>query len=96
MAPHTWLGWKVLPMDQTTTQQAVSQNTPTENNLNLMEIFLVLSEIFSKNLNVLIRHTDYCFHKCYTNVGMIMKHWLCVVWLQQVQAAHRLGQQATP
>lgn len=56
-------GWKGLPMDQTTIQQAVSQNTSTENNLNLMEIFLVLSEIFSKILNVLISHTDYCFHK---------------------------------
>lgn len=66
MAPTQGLGssgWKGLPLDQTTIQQAVSQNTSTEISLNLTEIFLVVSEIFLKNLNVFIGHTHYCFHK---------------------------------
>lgn len=83
------LGYKGLPVDQTTIQQAVSQNTSTENNLNIIEIFLVFSEIFSKNLNVSICHTRYSSHK--RLVGMIMKHWVWALWMQHVQAAHRLG-----
>lgn len=53
-----------------------------------METFLVVSERLCKNPRVLTWHTLYCFPKW--KVGMIIKHWVCAVRLQQVLAALRL------
>lgn len=57
-----------------------------ENNVSLVEISLLLSEIFCKNPGSLTPHTNCCFHKRY--VGTITEHRVCVVRSQQVPAAH--------